>query len=75
VAFGPVAAGSRLLVASDGLFKYVAEERIRELALLAPRQAAVSLTQAARLPNGRLQDDLAVIVASPADQAFGAEWR
>jgi len=64
VAFGPYSISGRLLVASDGLFKYVACERIRELATTLPlASTAGALVDAARLPSGALQDDVAVIVA------------
>lgn len=64
VGFGPFPAGDRLLLGSDGLFKYVDADRIGELALLDPMDRAVlELVQAARLPSGKLQDDITVVIA------------
>jgi serine/threonine protein phosphatase PrpC len=64
VGFGPCSVSGRLLVASDGLFNYVALERIRELATTLPLASTASaLVDAARLPSGVLRDDVAVIVA------------
>jgi hypothetical protein len=49
---------------SDGLFKYAQPERIRQLATsLSVEGAAVALIDAARLPSGALQDDIALILA------------
>jgi serine/threonine protein phosphatase PrpC len=64
IGFGPLACTSRLLLGSDGLFKYVPHERIRNLSSSVPlAHAAAVLVDAARLPSGALQDDVAVIVA------------
>jgi len=64
VGFGPFPLGDRVILGSDGLFKYVKADRIGELARLDPMQLAVrELVAAARLPSGVLQDDVAVIVA------------
>ncbi len=64
VGFGEVPFTGRLLLGSDGLFKYVRHEHIRDLVRsLAPMEAAAALIEAARLPSGGLQDDIAVIVA------------
>jgi serine/threonine protein phosphatase PrpC len=53
----------RLLIGSDGLFKYVRPERIVELASHPVLDEAVAgLVDAARLKNGRLQDDVAVVL-------------
>lgn len=66
VPFGPHFFNDRILIASDGLLKYVSRERIRSLALLEPISRAVDeLTAAARLPSGGLQDDLAVALVDP----------
>ncbi len=62
VGFGPVPIGKRLVVASDGLFKYAALGLIARLALLPPREAVAALLSAVRLPSGSLQDDVSVIV-------------
>lgn len=64
IGFGPLACVSRLLLGSDGLFEYVPHERIRDLSNSLPlANAAAALVDAARLPSGALQDDVAVIVA------------
>jgi len=53
----------RLVVATDGLFNYVARNKLVALSLLSPVEAAVdALIQEARLPNGTLQDDIAVVL-------------
>jgi serine/threonine protein phosphatase PrpC len=65
LAFGPRALTerSRLLLASDGLLKYSARERIAQVALGQPlSQAAWSLIECVRLPSGGLHDDTAVIL-------------
>jgi len=52
-----------LVVGSDGLFKYALTATIHELARRGtPGEACLSLIDRARLPNGKLQDDVAVIV-------------
>jgi len=64
IGFGPFPRGERVLLGSDGLFKYVDAERIGRLASnLSLESAASELVQAARLPSGRLQDDIAVVIA------------
>jgi serine/threonine protein phosphatase PrpC len=66
VAFGPHFFNDRILIASDGLLKYVSPQRIRSLALLEPISRAVDeLVAAARLPSGALHDDLAVALIDP----------
>lgn len=63
IGFGPLPCVGRLLIGSDGLFKYVQHERIRDLASKLPLdEAAAALIGAARLRSGALQDDIAVIV-------------
>ena len=64
VGFGPAPAGERLLVASDGLFKYAPWDVVQRLALLAPKEAVRELVNAARLANSRLQDDVAVVIGA-----------
>jgi len=53
----------RLLIATDGLFRFAAPDKIvqqvRSTAL--PRLPSL-LTDLARLPNGELQDDVAIVV-------------
>jgi serine/threonine protein phosphatase PrpC len=62
-AFGPVPLKGRLLLASDGLLKYVERDRIAALALEGSLSDAVGvLIRAAQLPNGKLQDDIAVVL-------------
>jgi serine/threonine protein phosphatase PrpC len=52
-----------LLVASDGLLKYAAAAKIRELASQPDLdQIPAQLVDAVRLPSGDLQDDVCVIV-------------
>jgi serine/threonine protein phosphatase PrpC len=64
ISFGPHPIEGRLLLASDGLFKYVARERIVAAALTTDLdEAADALVAAPRLPNGKLQDDVAVVIA------------
>lgn len=64
IGFGPFPMGDRVLLGSDGLFKYVDATRIGELALLDPLdRAARELARAARLPSGNLQDDVSVVIA------------
>lgn len=53
--------GDTLLLATDGLLKYVKADRICELARR-PELAGHALVDAARLPSGELQDDVAVIL-------------
>jgi serine/threonine protein phosphatase PrpC len=64
ISFGPHPIKGRLLLASDGLFKYSARERIVAAALIAQLdQAADALVALPKLPNGKLQDDVAVMIA------------
>ena len=57
--------GGRVLLASDGLFKYATGERIRALAMNGSvAQAAEALARSVRLPSGALQDDVAVVLVS-----------
>jgi PPM family protein phosphatase len=63
VSFGPVPFRGRLVVGSDGLFKYADPQVIRSLAAQSlVEEAAEALVQATRLPGGSLQDDVTVIV-------------
>ena len=55
--------GGRLLLASDGLFKYSTAEQICSLAMQGSvEEAARALANCVRLPSGALPDDVAVIV-------------
>jgi len=65
--FGPLPLVGRMLIGSDGLFKYVPHDRIAALANLPLTDAAAALIGAARLRSGALQDDIAVIVAGRRD--------
>jgi PPM family protein phosphatase len=52
-----------LIVATDGLFKYAPSERIGDAALLPDiDEAARRVADLARLPNGTLPDDIAVLL-------------
>lgn len=63
VAFGPVPLRGRLLVASDGIFKYASRTVIVASALSgAIENAADTLLDAVRLRNRRLQDDVTLIL-------------
>ena len=74
VPFGPFDFRGRVLVGSDGLFKYVDVNRVRDIAANLPvGSVADALVAAARLPSGGLQDDIAIIVA--AQQAVEADGR
>jgi serine/threonine protein phosphatase PrpC len=65
VAFGPVPLKGRLLVASDGLTKYVEWSRALACAVEgSPRAAACALAEMPRLPGGKLQDDVSVVVGA-----------
>ena len=55
--------GGRMLLGSDGLFKYATAERICALAVQGSvAQAASALANCVRLPSGGLQDDVAVVL-------------
>ncbi len=64
VTFGPVPFQGRLLVASDGLFKYASRQVLMTAMNLGTIEEAVDrLVDAVRLPNRGLQDDVAVVLA------------
>jgi PPM family protein phosphatase len=64
VPFGPAPFRGRLLVASDGLTKYVKWSAALICAMEGtPSSAAVTLVELPRLSNGKYQDDVSVIVA------------
>ena len=66
MAFGPYPLNDRLLLATDGLHKYVPWPRIKALALLEPLEHALDgLVAAARLPSGALQDDVGIALVQP----------
>jgi PPM family protein phosphatase len=57
--------GGRVLLASDGLFKYATAEQICALATQGSVvDAADALANCVRLPSGALQDDVAVVLLS-----------
>jgi serine/threonine protein phosphatase PrpC len=61
VAFGPSFIEGRLLVATDGLFKYASRAELAKRALDGPLDDAVrSLIDSVRLRSGGLPDDVAV---------------
>jgi hypothetical protein len=63
VAFGPVPLRGRLLVGTDGLFKYASRSRLASLtAEGSPEAAAAALVEAVRLKSGQFQDDVGVVV-------------
>ena len=63
--FGPVPLRGRLLLATDGLLKYVAWNDIADIGSQGTLDDAVqALVTAARLPSGALQDDIAVVLCS-----------
>jgi serine/threonine protein phosphatase PrpC len=68
--------GGRLLVGTDGLFKYTERARVAALAAGSALDEAVhALVNAARLKNGRLQDDITVVLceeAPPVPDALAA---
>lgn len=59
--FGPVRAGA-VLVASDGLFKYCAMERVEPLLGSADPLTPWQLADRVRLPSGSLPDDFAAVL-------------
>ena len=67
VSFTAKLQGGLLLVASDGLFKYTRPEKICEAAKRVPLpDLPKALVDLVRLKSGKLQDDVAVFVASAA---------
>ena len=65
VVFEAERGGGRLLLGSDGLFKYATAETIVALAArTSVAEAADALAHCVRLPSGGLQDDVAVVLVS-----------
>jgi len=64
VGFGPLPLSGRVLVGSDGLFKYVPHDAIRKPTMSPLADAAEALIHSARLPSGSLHDDVSVILAT-----------
>jgi serine/threonine protein phosphatase PrpC len=71
VAFGPFPLNGRLLVATDGIFKYARREVIAACALNGLLEdAADALVDSVRLRNRRLQDDVALILCEDSASSF-----
>jgi hypothetical protein len=63
VAFTGHLGGGTLVVASDGLWKYMKRARIAEAAALRPLGSALAaMIDGVRLRSGALQDDVAIVV-------------
>ena len=61
--FGPIELSGRLLIATDGLFKYATESDIAQRAMGVPVNEAVArLIEGVRLRSGAFQDDVAIIL-------------
>lgn len=57
------ASGGTLIVATDGLWKYIKHTRIAEIATMRPLEVAVAaLVDGVRLRSGGLQDDVAIVM-------------
>jgi serine/threonine protein phosphatase PrpC len=67
MSFGPIELSGRLLIATDGLFKYATESEIAQRAMDGTVNEAVDkLIAGVRLRSGALQDDLAIILIQDA---------
>lgn len=65
VQFEALRLGGRLLLASDGLFKYTTAERICAIAMRGSvAEAADALAECIRLPSRTLHDDVSVVLVS-----------
>jgi serine/threonine protein phosphatase PrpC len=63
VGFGPIELSGRLLIASDGLFKYTTESDIAQRAMgVSVNEAVARLIEGVRLRSGALQDDVGIIL-------------
>lgn len=61
--FGPIELSGRLLIATDGLFKYATESDIAQRATaLTVNEAVDKLISGVRLLSGALQDDVAIVL-------------
>jgi serine/threonine protein phosphatase PrpC len=61
--FGPLACDGRLVIGSDGLFKFCPYTLLVEKLTHSPlNESAAELAESVKLPSGGLQDDVAVIV-------------
>lgn len=63
IGFGPIELSGRLLIATDGLFKYATESDIAQRAMgVSVNTAVARLIEGVRLRSGTLQDDIAIIL-------------
>lgn len=70
--FRPTLDGA-LVVATDGLFKYAPPETVAAAARgCSPAEVAERLVELVRLPSGRYQDDVGVVVVAAEARARGA---
>ena len=61
--FGPIELSGRLLIATDGLFKYATESDIAQRAMgVSVNDAVERLIAGVRLRSGALQDDVGIIL-------------
>jgi PPM family protein phosphatase len=61
--FGPIELSGRLLIATDGLFKYATESEIAQRAMgVSLKDAVDRLIAGVRLHSGALQDDVGIIL-------------
>ena len=68
IAFGAPCVRGTLVIATDGLWKYLSGARIAEFARIRPLEAAVAaLVDGVRLRSGALQDDVAIVVCALSD--------
>lgn len=73
-AFGPVPFNGRLLVASDGVLKYIPLAKICQIVGGEDLQTAgANLIDAAKLPTGQWHDDVAVLLCDPLQQMAQAQ--
>jgi hypothetical protein len=73
IGFGPTQFEGRLLVATDGLFKYGKASIREDIVRSAPiREAAWRLVDSVRLGNGHLHDDVTVYVVERQDDGSRA---
>lgn len=73
-AFGPVEMQRRrLLIASDGLFRFSSPDQVLDRAQVSRGlyRAPATLTDLVRLPNGELQDDVAIVFCVEAADRVG----
>ncbi len=74
--FGPIELSGRLLIATDGLFKYATESEIAKHAMGVPVNEAVGrLVAGLRLRSGALQDDVGIILIEDAISASTGNTR